>query len=196
MTDDEEDVMKDEEPLHAPPDVLLDIAEGTVVEARWKQHVVQCESCSEEVENLEKTLVLAGKAQVLEPGGAYWRNFGSRLNERIQKDGKARKRVGRWAWAAAAAILVIGLWVIWYGYTPLSTPPDIAETVLPPADEDAEYQLLLSIAELIDGEEDWEEQLDFGLLQDLDPTQLTSEEQEQLRQELENDLEGENDAVS
>ncbi len=188
--------MKDKELLHAPPDVLLDIAEGTVVEARWKEHVVGCESCSEETENLKKALALAGKIEIPEPGGAYWRSFGSRLNERIQKEGKAGKRVSRWMWAAAAAIVVIGLWVSWDGYTPLSPPPDIAETVLPPADEDAEYQFLLSIAELIDGEEDWEERLDFGPVQDLDPIQLTSEEQEQLRQELENDLEGENDAVS
>jgi hypothetical protein len=78
----------------------------------------------------------------------------------------------------------------------LSPPPDIAEIVLPPADEDVEYQFLLSIAELANGEEDWAERLYFGPVQDLDPTQLTPEEQEQLRQELENDLEGENDAVS
>lgn len=80
--------------------------------------------------------------------------------------------------------------------SPNATIKRLQTRVLPPADEDAEYQFLLSIAELVDGEEDWDERLHFGPVQDLDPTQLTLEEQEQLRQELESDLEGENDAVS
>ena len=170
--------------------------EGTVVEAWWKEHVVQCESCMEEVENLKETLVLASKLKVPEPGAEYWQRFGSRLNERIQKDGKSSKRITRWAWAAAAAILVVGLWVGQDRFFPVSTLPDIAGTVLPPVNEDPEYQLLLSIAEIVGGEENWEERLDFGPVQDLNPTLLTPWEQEQLRQKLEIDLEGGNHAIS
>jgi hypothetical protein len=187
--------MKDKEPYHAPPDVLVDIAEGTFVEARWKEHVVQCESCSEEVENLATTLALAGKVDVPEPGGEYWQSFDSRLNERIQKKRSVR-RPNRWVWAAAAAIVAVGIWVSWDGYRPASLSSELAVSVLPPADEDTEYQFLLSIAELVDGEEDWEKQLLFGPALSLDSTQLTAKEREQLRKELESDLEGENDAVS
>jgi hypothetical protein len=189
--------MKEEESLHAPPDVLVDIAEGAVVEARWKEHVDQCESCSEEVENLEETLALAGRIEAPETGDEYWRGFDSRLNERIQKEGEVRRRVSRWMWAAAAAaIVVVVLWTSWDAYAPMSPPPEIAESVLPPADEDVEFQVLLSIAELVNGEEDWEQRLYYVPVQDLNTTQLTSEELEQLRQELENELEGEDDAVS
>ena len=188
--------MNDKELGHAPPDVLVDIAEGAVVEARWKEHVVRCEFCSKELRNLEEALAVAGKIEVPEPGDEYWRGFDSRLSERIQKKGKVIRRVKRWGWAAAAAILAVSLWASWDVYAPLAPPPDMAETILPPADEDAEYQFLLSVAELVNGEEDWEEPLYFGPVLFVDPTQLTPEEKEQLRQELENDLEGENDAVS
>jgi hypothetical protein len=187
--------MKDKELDHAPPDVLVDIAERAAVEARWKEHVDDCEACSKKAEDLEKALTFAGKMDVPEPGDEYWRRFNSRLTERIQKEGRIVRRVNRWSWAAAA-IVAVGLWASWGAFAPMSPPPVIGETVLPPADEDAEYQLLLSIAELVNGEENWEERLNFGLVPDLDPTQLTPEEREQLRQELKDDLEGEDDAVS
>ena len=86
--------MRDKELDHAPPDVLVDIAEGAVVEGQWKEHVDDCEACSKEVENLGRAIALAVKMDVPEPGDEYWRSFDSRLNERIQKKGNVTRRVG------------------------------------------------------------------------------------------------------
>ena len=57
--------MNDKELGHAPPDVLVDIAEGAVVEARWKEHVVRCEFCSKELRNLEEALAVAGAGMIV-----------------------------------------------------------------------------------------------------------------------------------
>lgn len=190
--------MKGDEALHAPPDVLVDIAEGAIVEAEWAEHLAHCGTCAEELENLKKALELAGKMEVPEPGDEYWRRFDHRLKEAIGKGGQGGKRMSRWVWVAAAAIVLVGLWVSRDGHGPMFPTSEMTETVLPPAAEDPEYQLLLSVTEIVGPEEDWEQELDlvFGGGGDLDPSQLSAEEKAQLQEKLEFDLKGGNHAIS
>jgi hypothetical protein len=190
-----EDAVKGDQHHHPPPDVLVDFAEGAVVDIVWREHIARCGHCSAEVEDLKRTLALVSHVEVPEPGAEYWNGFGSRLKERVRRKERIGRPMGRWLWpAAVAAILVAAIW-IGKDWIP-SPPPDTVDTVLPPAEEDPEFQLLLSMAEIVHDEEDWEEKLGFSAHPDLDPTQFTAEEQELLRLELERDLEGGNHAIS
>lgn len=180
---------------HLGPRVLVDLAEGSPVDVEWKEHLSQCELCAEEVESLKTTLAVVGEGVVPEPDDGYWEDFGSRLSQRLEKERKRPSR--RWIGAVAgAAILAIGIWISRDRTTQETAPPPFVETILPPTEEDPEFQALLSIARLSGSDESWEEFLDLWILPMLDPTELTTEERERLRGELEKNIEAGDHAKS
>jgi hypothetical protein len=187
--------VKGEKPIHPTPDVLVDYAEGTLHDARWKEHINHCEVCSSEVSRLKETIALAKEIGDPEPAEAYWRSFDFRLDQGIRK-GERRNRPRRWSFVAAAALLALGVWVVQNRLSMTRSTSDAAVAVLPPVETDVEFQFLSSFAETIESEEGWEDVLDYGWDTDLDPAQLTAEEQRELEQMLERELEGGNHAIS
>lgn len=188
---------KDGRNNHLSPEILLDFAESTPVDASWTEHLSGCEPCSARVRELQRALTDARELVPPSPGKAYWADFGSRLRTEIAAESEMRKsRSRRWWWAIAAGVsLALAGWLAWEASRPTAPMPEMsAETLLPPAEQDQEFQFLLSFAEIVQNPEDIEETLYLVTYAAADPSQLTAEEQEQLREKLENLLKvGENE---
>lgn len=183
--------MNDENQEHPGPEVLADLVEGTVVDAFWLDHVTSCKTCSDEIESLRRALEAASADEVPEPDETYWGSFNTRLKSRI--DGDSRRPLKRWVWAAAgaAAAIAVGFWALPYGMEILKPSPVVfTEIVLPPVEEDEEYQALLTFAEILTDLEAWTEAFEDPSYSGIDPAQLTADETEELRNKLEKDIEG------
>ncbi|MFQ5791142.1 MAG: hypothetical protein ACE5JI_11795 [Acidobacteriota bacterium] len=188
---------------HATMEILVDLAEGAAVDAVWLQHVEDCQECSAQVASLRRILAIAGDAELPEPGQGYWRKFGPRLRKRLQDEGSQKGRARRWPWAvvAALAVMLMGWLAGDVVRPPRSVVPQSVETLLPPVGADAEFQFILSVAELAGPDDELADELAGAPLAFLpyspfDPAQLTPEEQQALLDELEQDLGAENDGKS
>jgi hypothetical protein len=98
---------------------------------------------------------------------------------------------------AATVVLIIAAWVA--REMTLPTAPlheESTDALLPPVDRDPEYQFLLSVAALTVYDEDLEEVLDFEPYPELDLSQLTFEEREELRMRLEREMKADENAIS
>ena len=181
--------MKDENQEHPSPEVLVDLVEGVAVDAIWKRHVSGCSICAKEVESLRTTLDMVSANEVPEPDKEYWNDFDTRLKNRIGKVPK--KHLNRWVWtAAAAAVVAAGFWTSSYRTEMVKEyPATWREAVLPPAEDDDEYQALLSFAEILADTEDWAEAFEDQPYSSFDPSQLTVDQTEELRQKLKRDIE-------
>jgi hypothetical protein len=170
--------------------VLVDLVEGAVVDAIWLDHLASCKTCGDEVESLRQALETASADEVPEPDKTYWDSFNSRLKNRIDEESK--RRLKRWVWAAAAAAVVaVGIWASSYWIEVLKpSPPVSTEILLPPVEDDEEYQALLTFAEILTDSEAWTEAFDDQSYPGFDPAQLTADETEELRNKLEKDIEG------
>src|SRR3990170_1596863 len=137
--------LADAKPMHPGPEVLVDLAEGSTVDTVWRQHLSRCRVCSDRVRELKEGLAALGSVRVPEPGDAYWEDFDSRLQERLGRGGRRPGvRPARWVAAVAAGFVVAValsiLWSVWR--TPALPTEGWAQNLLPPTDEDAEYQFL------------------------------------------------------
>jgi hypothetical protein len=194
--------MKGASRQHLPPEVLVDLAEGAVVDVAAREHLARCERCSTEVDDLKRTAVLAGRLEVPDPDAQYWEELSSRIGDRLREENQSKPRSRRWymvAVAAAAAVVAIAatLWSVLDVASPARQPTAAAvQTILPPESEDREFQFLLSVAEVVGYGEGFQEVPGFVAFPVLDSSQLTSEEQELLRRRLERDLEVEENAIS
>jgi hypothetical protein len=179
--------MKDENQEHPSPEVLVDLVEGAVVDAVWLDHVASCKTCSDDVDSLRRALEAASTDEVPDPGEAYWDGFNPRLKSRI--DEESRRPLKRWVWAAAAAAAIaVGFWASSYWTEVLRPTPAVsAEILLPPIEDDEEYQALLAFAET--DSETWTEVFEDQSYPGFDPSQLTADETEELRNKLEKDIE-------
>jgi len=188
--------MKDENQEHPSPEVLADLVEGVAVDAIWKLHVSRCTTCAKEVESLQTTLDAVSAIEVPERDKEYWDGFDARLKNRIVTASKKRSR--RWVWAASAAAVVAGgFWASAYWTGIVKPYPAVwSEVVLPPVEEDNEYQVLLSFAEVLADTEDWIEALEDQPNSEFDPSQLTADQTEALQQKLKRDIEVMNNAKS
>lgn len=152
---------------HLTPEAFVDMIDGTPVEASWRQHLESCERCRRELDELRGTLSLlstdtSAPAPTLPP---------------------RRRPVPGWM-AVAAAVLFAALGGYWLSVDrELPGPAADAEELLPPIDEDEEFQLLLALSNAV--EDDLPE---VGSVVDdelaLDPSRLTPEEQELLVERL------------
>jgi hypothetical protein len=181
--------MKDENQEHPSPEVLVDLVEGDVVDAVWVDHLASCKTCADEVESLRRALETASTAKVPEPGEAYWDGFNSRLKNRI--DGERKGHLKLWVWAAAAAaVIAVGFWASPYWMGVLKPSPAVTtEILLPPVEDDEEYQALLAFAEILTDSTTWTEVFEDPSYSGIDPSQLTADETEELRSKLEKDIE-------
>jgi hypothetical protein len=185
---------------HPSQDILLDFAEGEPVDASWADHISGCESCSVRVGEMHRALTAArDDVDVPDPGKKYWEDFGSRLHEQISAESEKRTVWSRRRWWAVAASVLLALvgWLAWEATRPSTLMSEITSyTLLPPAEQDQEFQFLLSFAEAVYKTEDLEDFMYLVGYSALDPDQLTKNEQEQLREELENLLKAEENEIS
>ena len=125
-------------------------------------------------------------ADFAEPGAEYWKDF----NARLRGADLERRRTWRWyGYAAAAAVLLaFSSWQLGRLTAPQPAEPSSFEAVLPSMEEDPAFLFLLSVVELADLEEATVESLEWGALPDFELDLLTPEEQERLRQEIEQEM--------
>jgi hypothetical protein len=170
-------------PAHCARETLLDLAEGLPVDAAARAHLAGCGECSRRVSELKQTLSTVAQVAGEEPGAEYWASFALRLRERIGGEETPRTaRAPRWLWAVAAAAAValfLRAALDWWSGPGSIGPAASAESLLPPAEEDAEFQFLVAMAETIEPEQDLED-----LAADWDLSWLSAEEQAELVEKL------------
>lgn len=154
---------------HLSPEAFVDVIDGAPVDASWRQHLASCERCRGELEELRETLsLLDANAETSAAAAAS-----------PPRRGPTRGWV-----AVAAAVLLIALGGYWLSVNrELPGPSADSEELLPPIDEDEEFQLLLALSNAV-GDNLPEV---GGLVDDelaLDPSRLTPEEQELLVEQL------------
>lgn len=173
---------------HLTPDQLVDLLDGAPVDAAVKQHLAGCQECAGELSVLEETLSQLHQDDVPHPGENYWPEFSSNLHRKLGKTPPGRKSVSWYWYVAAAAMLSFLSWQIVNSVLPERAEPLSVEVVLPAVEEDPEFLFLLSVVELSGWTEELEDSLGESSVLNLDPSQLTSEEAEWFRRELEEEL--------
>lgn len=156
---------------HLPPEVFVDVLEGSPVDASWRQHLETCKACGEEVEELKRTLALldadaAIAAPTLAPAPRRWAS----------------------SWVAAAAAVLAAVSIGYWGFIEKErvAPAALdAEELLPPVDDDDAFQLLLALSGAVD--EDITESMAMDEV-GLDPGRLTPEEQQRFVERLEEEM--------
>ncbi len=158
---------------HLAPEVFVDLLEAAPVDASHRQHLAACEHCRAELDELRGTLLL------LSPSGT----------PSSVADGRHRHWLS-WAAAAAAAALVATVGVYWGFDVSESVAPQAAEIVeiLPPLEQDAEFQLLLVWTDALGEEWDVEEASAFESETVLDPGDWTAEERRRFVEKLVEEL--------
>ena len=131
---------------HLTPEVFVDVLEGSPVDASWRQHLESCSDCRQELEALEQTLAIlkedVGTAASLAPPSV-------------------ERSLSRW-WATAAAVVIAAGAAYWMSVDRSGTAPTSAEVpevpevedLLPPWEQDEEFQFLLALSGAMDEELD------------------------------------------
>ena len=127
---------------HLTPEIFIDVAEGSPVDASRRQHLEHCSECRQELEQLKETLAIlhddVGAAAPAAPA--------------------VRQRL-RW-WLATAATIAIAVSALYWmsldrsGTGAASARKGAVEDLLPPVEQDQEFQLLLALSGAMDEEED------------------------------------------
>lgn len=157
---------REHDTTHLSPEAFVDVIDGAPVDASWRQHLESCERCRRELDELRETLSLFN-AETSAPAPAS----------------PPRGSTPRWV-AVAAAVLVTVLGGYWFSLD-REVPQPLAESeeLLPPIDEDEEFQLLLALSNAVD-----DDLPEVGNVVDdalaIDPSRLTPEEQELLVEQL------------
>ena len=177
---------------HLPPEAFIDMIEGSPVDACWRQHVDACAECRTEIAMLRSTVdeLRRDVEPVLD-----------RAEDSVAPAPRPAVRSYRLLLPVAAALLIA--LVSWMLHDRLPSLPTNAldqqdrDSLLPPADQDGEYQVLLAVSgssepgvedseelDWIDADDDYEL---FGV-PSLDPDELTPEEQDELIRQLTIDM--------
>lgn len=122
---------------HLSPEVFVDVLEGSPVKASWRQHLENCTDCRRELHDLEQTFSL--------------------LNEDVENAAPVASPPPKRAlppWVATAAAVVIAAVAAYWVAVRDTTAPAAAELeeLLPPVDQDEEFQLLLALSDAMDEE--------------------------------------------
>jgi len=162
-------VSREHDTTHLSPEAFVDVIDGVPVDASWRQHLESGERCRRELDGLRETLSLLDvNAETSAPAPGT-----------VPRRGPAP----RWV-AVAAAVLVTALGGYWLSLDRESPPPSAeSDELLPPIDEDEEFQLLLALSNSVD-----DDLPEVGSVVDdelaIDPSRLTPEEQELLVERL------------
>ena len=173
---------------HLTPEELIDLLDGSPVNADRKQHMTGCRGCAREFAVLEETLSQLQQSDVPNPGENYWQEFDSGLQRKLRKTTTKDTNLS-WYWhVAAAATFALFSWQMANLLIPEPAEPASIESLLPAMEDDAEFLFLVSIIELSGWTEDLEESLAWGSAPSLDLSQLTEEEAARFRRELEDEM--------
>ena len=133
---------------HLSDESLVGLAEGEGTDAE-RAHAAACGRCAERVEEARAGLVLARRADVPEPSPLYWEAMRRSVERRIARE---PGRLPRWAWLAplAATAAVLAVVALTTGRPPvpaaLPAPTLPAWSALPPAEDDASFEVLEGLA--------------------------------------------------
>ena len=136
--------------MHLKPDELVDIAEGTRVEASVR-HLAECDVCVGRLADLRAMMSTVVEGQVPEPPSVFWERFSDRVREAVAAEPKPRSLWRDLMWwlpaprvfvpisALAAAVLVVAAVGVVSHMIPTTVPP-------PPAasDQALETQQILN----------------------------------------------------
>jgi hypothetical protein len=80
----------------------------------FNKHLESCEACSKSFARMKRTLNVMSKRSRPEPGAEFWSGYWDHLEQRMQRERKATnvRTWQRWAYRAAAIILLIGAGII------------------------------------------------------------------------------------
>ncbi len=153
---------------HLAPEVFIDFLDSAPVDASHRQHLAGCEHCRAELDELRRTLLLL------------------RPSETPSSEAHGRNR--HWlSWVAAAAAALVATAGVYWGFD-VSEPADLQavaiEEILPPLEQDAEFQLLLVWTDAL-GEE-WDSALESET--GLDPGDWTAGERRRFVEKLTEEL--------
>ena len=156
---------------HLAPEVFVDFLDAAPVDASHRQHLAGCERCRAELDELRGTLLLLSPSET--PSS--------------EADGRNRHWL---SWAAAAAALVATASVYWgFDVSEPVAPQAVAiEEILPPLEQDAEFQLLLALTDALGEEWDSEEASAFESETGLDPGDWTAGERRRFVEKLAEEL--------
>jgi len=124
---------------HLPPEIFIDVAEGSPVDASRRQHLEHCAECRQELEQLEETLAI--------------------LHHDVGAAAPAVRQRLRW-WLATAATIAIAVSALYWmsldrsGTGAVAAREGAVEELLPPVEQDQEFQLLLALSGALDEEEE------------------------------------------
>ena len=128
---------------HLTPEIFIDVAEGSPVDASRRQHLEHCSECRQELEQLEETLVI--------------------LHDDVGAAAPAVRQRLRW-WLATAATIAVAVSALYWmsldrsGTGAASARKGAVEDLLPPVEQDQEFQLLLALSRAVDEEEEEEDE--------------------------------------
>ena len=128
---------------HLTPEVFVDVLEGSPVDAPWRQHLENCSECRQELEVLEQTLAILHEDVVTAAPLAR---------------PPVQRSFSRWLATAAAVVIAVSA-VYWLnldrsGTAPASVEVPEVEDLLPPLEQDEEFQFLLALSGAMDEELD------------------------------------------
>jgi len=98
---------------------IIDALYGELSESeqrQMEQHLDQCASCRQAYADMAATLNRMGQRTHKDPGPQFWDGYWDKLEEKLNREVNPKSTILKWnGWAArtlaAAAILVIGIWL-------------------------------------------------------------------------------------
>jgi hypothetical protein len=102
--------------MHLNAEELIDLAEGARAQ-ELAPHLLQCESCREQLAALREAMSAAAGVEAPEPSPLFWRHFSERVREAVAAERVPRPALMaglRWVWPAAgilAAALAVAVYV-------------------------------------------------------------------------------------
>jgi len=115
--------------MHARIDQLLNLLDGTPVDAAVRVHVQQCTQCLAESARLGQTRAALQALPQLEPPGDAWEQIQARASQRTQRRAQRRAVLGL---AAAVAVLAVGALAFVTGRESVMQPRSDANATISP----------------------------------------------------------------
>ena len=148
--------------------MFVDFLDSAPVDASHRQHLAGCEHCRAELDELRGTLLLLSPSET--PSS--------------EADGRNRHWL---SWVAAATAAFVATAGVYWGFDvsePVAPQAVEIEEILPPLEQDAEFQLLLVLTDALGEEWDFEEASALESETGLDPGDWTAGERRRFVEKL------------